>query len=45
MVFCCIAGATVSAAVNHGDIGAFGLIAFIGAVTYVIALVVLRRRT
>jgi hypothetical protein len=40
-----IAGAVVSAARNHGDIGGYGLICFVGGATYAISLAVLKRRT
>ena len=40
-----ILGAIVSAARNHGDIGGYGLICFVGGVTYVVSLLVLKRRT
>jgi hypothetical protein len=39
-----IIGAIISAAVNHGNIGGFGVICFVGGVSYVISLLVLRRR-
>ncbi|MEP6761290.1 MAG: hypothetical protein ABJA93_07980 [Sporichthyaceae bacterium] len=38
-------GAIVSAARNHGDIGAYGLICFVGGATYALSLVVLKRRS
>jgi hypothetical protein len=40
-----ILGAIVSAARNHGDIGGFGLICFVGGVSYVLSLAVLKRRS
>lgn len=40
-----IVGAIVSAARNHGDIGGFGLICFVGGVAYAVSLFVLRRRS
>jgi hypothetical protein len=39
-----IVGAIVSAARNHGDIGGFGLVCFVGGVTNAVSLVVLKRR-
>jgi len=39
-----IIGAIISAAVNHGNIGGYGVICFVGGVSYVISLLVLRRR-
>jgi len=45
MGFTAIAGAIVSAAVNHGDIGGYGIICFIGGVTYAVSLFILRRRS
>jgi len=39
-----IVGAIVSAARNHGDIGGYGLICFVGGVTYVLSLSILKRR-
>lgn len=39
-----IIGAIVQSARNHGDIGGYGLICFVGGVTYTVALVILRRR-
>ena len=39
-----IVGAIVSAARNHGDIGGFGLVCFVGGVSYAVSLVVLKRR-
>lgn len=38
-------GAVISAAVNEGDIGPFGLICAVGGATYAISLLVLRRRS
>lgn len=38
-------GAIVSAARNNGDIGQYGVICFVGGVSYVVSLVVLKRRT
>ncbi len=38
-------GAIVSAARNHGDIGGYGLICFVGGVTYAASLLILKRRT
>lgn len=40
-----IVGAIVSAARNHGDIGGYGLICFVGGVTYALSLFVLKRRS
>jgi len=37
-------GAIVSAARNDGDIGGYGLICFVGGVTYAASLVILKRR-
>jgi hypothetical protein len=37
-------GAVISAAVNHGDIGPFGLICAVGGITYAVSLLLLRRR-
>jgi len=39
-----IGGAIVSAARNHGDIGGYGLICFVGGAAYVVSLSVLKRR-
>jgi hypothetical protein len=39
-----IIGAIVSAARNHGDIGGYGVICFVGGVTYAVSLLVLKRR-
>src|SRR3954469_21699450 len=39
-----LVGAIVSAARNHGDIGGYGLICFVGGVTYVLSLSILKRR-
>jgi len=39
-----IIGAIVESARNHGDIGGYGLICFVGGATYTVALVILRRR-
>lgn len=38
-------GAIVSAARNHGDIGGYGVICFVGGVTYALSLLVLKRRS
>jgi hypothetical protein len=40
-----IVGAIVSAARNHGDIGAYGLICFVGGAAYALSLFVLKRRS
>jgi hypothetical protein len=40
-----ILGAIVSAARNHGDIGGFGLICFVGGVTYALSRFILKRRS
>ena len=40
-----IIGAIVSAARNHGDIGGYGVICFVGGLTYGVSLFVLKRRT
>jgi hypothetical protein len=39
-----IIGAIVSAARNHGDIGGYGVICVVGGVSYVVSLLVLKRR-
>lgn len=39
-----IIGAIVSAARNHGDIGGYGVVCFVGGLTYAVTLVVLKRR-
>jgi hypothetical protein len=44
MGLCAIVGAVVSAARNHGDIGGYGIICFVGGLTYVVALIRLRRK-
>ena len=44
MAAAAIVGAIVSAARNHGDIGGYGLICFVGGVTYALSLLVLKRR-
>ncbi len=40
-----IVGAVVSAARNHGDIGGYGLICFVGGVAYALSLFILKRRS
>lgn len=45
MGFTAIGGAIVSAAHNHGDIGGYGLICFVGGVAYALSLFILRRRS
>lgn len=40
-----IVGSIVSAALNNGDIGGYGLICFVGGVTYAISLFILKRRS
>jgi hypothetical protein len=40
-----VVGAVVSAARNHGDIGGYGLICFVGGVAYALSLFVLKRRS
>src|SRR3954454_25101531 len=40
-----IAAAIVSAARNHGDIGQYGLICFVGGAAYAVSLFVLKRRS
>jgi hypothetical protein len=40
-----ILGAIVSAARNHGDIGGYGLICFVGGVAYALSLFILKRRS
>ena len=44
MIAAAIIGAIVSAARNHGDIGGYGIICFVGGVTYAVSLLVLKRR-
>lgn len=44
MIALAIVGSIVSAAVNHGEIGVFGLFSAVGAVAYIVSLIVLRRR-
>jgi hypothetical protein len=44
MTAAAIIGALVSAARNHGDIGGYGVICFVGGVTYALSLPVLNRR-
>jgi len=44
MIAVAIIGAIVSAARNHGDIGAYGVICFVGGVMYALSLLVLKRR-
>jgi hypothetical protein len=39
-----LVGAIVSAARNHGNIGGYGVICFVGGVGYALSLVVLKRR-
>jgi hypothetical protein len=39
-----IIGAIISAAVNHGNIGGYGLICFVGGVSYAVSLIIFRRR-
>ena len=39
-----VVGAIVSAARNHGEIGGFGLICFVGGMAYVVSLFILKRR-
>ena len=43
LVYTAIVGAIVSAAVNEGDIGAFGLMAAVGGITYAASIVYLKR--
>lgn len=40
-----IIGAIVSAARNHGDVGGYGVICFVGGVTYTMSLLILKRRS
>lgn len=40
-----IAGAIVSAARNHGDIGGYGLVCFVGGVAYALSLFLFKRRS
>jgi hypothetical protein len=40
-----IVGAIVSAARNHGDIGGYGIVCFVGGVTYALSLFILKRRS
>ncbi len=40
-----IIGAIVAAARNHGDVGGYGVICFVGGVSYVLALFVLKQRS
>ena len=44
MIAAAIIGAIVSAARNHGDIGGYGVICFVGGVTYAWSLLVLQWR-
>ena len=44
MAVAAIIGAIVSAARNHGDIGGYGVICFVGGLTYAVSLLVLKRR-
>jgi hypothetical protein len=44
MTAAAIIGAILSAARNHGDLGGYGVICFVGGVTYAVALLVLKRR-
>jgi hypothetical protein len=44
MIAAAIIGAIVSAARNHGDIGGYGVICFVGGLTYAVSLLVLKRR-
>jgi predicted tellurium resistance membrane protein TerC len=43
MATAAIIGAVVESARNHGDIGAYGVIAAVGGLSYVVSLLVLRR--
>jgi hypothetical protein len=40
-----IIGAIVSAAQHHGDIGPYGVVCAVGGASYIVSLVVLKRRT
>jgi hypothetical protein len=40
-----VAGAIVSAARHHGDIGQYGVICVVGGLSYVVSLAILRRRS
>jgi hypothetical protein len=44
MVTVAIVGSIASAALNHGDIGVYGLFAAVGGLSYIVALGWLRRR-
>jgi hypothetical protein len=44
MIALAIIGSVVSAAVNEGDIGVYGLFAAVGAIAYIVSLIVLRWR-
>jgi hypothetical protein len=44
MATAAIIGAIISAAVNHGNIGGYGVICFVGGVSYAVSLLVIRRR-
>lgn len=43
MIAVAIVGGLVSAAVNHGDLGVYGLFAAVGGISYAVALAILRR--
>src|SRR4051794_25291032 len=40
-----VVGAIVTAARDHGDIGGYGLVCFVGGVTYALSLFILQRRS
>jgi hypothetical protein len=40
-----IAGAIVSAASNHGDLGGYGVVCFVGGAAYALSLFILKRRS
>lgn len=40
-----IVGAIVTAARDHGDIGGYGLVCFVGGISYAVSLFVLQRRS
>jgi hypothetical protein len=45
MALTAIVGAVVSMALNGGDPGAYGVMCFVGGVTYAVALVILKRKS
>lgn len=44
MAITAIIGAVVESARDHGNLGGYGLVCFVGGATYAVSLVVLRRR-